>query len=306
MQHPFPLKEKIQMSTEALAAAATGAENLLDVFKPVSFPVDLMDIAHPTKMGKIPNRKAIVRTDTDEVLNIVSNRYPLVRHIDVFGKMEEAIHLLGLPVMRRQVQSAYSGGYAKVVWTLDRTMEVYGHGIDDKLKVNITARNSYNYSSLVGLEFGTYRLICSNGASVGQLIASARKRHVPSLNVSVLVGEIAQMVSLSEEVATRYRAWANIEYTRERFIQWLEKKPLSREGRQAVTDYFTTQPDRARVGAAPAYTGWEAYNSLTWFATHRVRSRNSDTLLVASERVQDLAQAFSRSELETTINTRRN
>ena len=66
------------------------------MFKELDFPVELMDVTHPTLKGQtVPNQKHVVRMDTDEVLNTVSGRYPLVPHNDVFGAMEEAIANLG-------------------------------------------------------------------------------------------------------------------------------------------------------------------------------------------------------------------
>lgn len=279
----------------------------MELFKEVSFPVELRDLPHPTKAGsKIPGRKGIVRTDTDEVLNIVSDRYPLVPHITVFGAMEEAINLLGIAVLSRRVRSAYSGGYAKATWTLDREMVVRDHGLEDRSQITISARNSYNYSSLVGLELGVLRLICTNGMRAFVREASFQKRHTPSLNVPDLLNQITGMLEKTNEVEEKFSAWNQMEYTRERFAQWLAKGTMSKDGRQEVLDYFSTQPDRARNGTEPVFSGWEAVNALTWFASHRAKSRNPDTLLIAAERVQDMAQAFSIEELGDSIASRRN
>lgn len=299
--------------TEIDAAVRADRET---AFAPISFPVQLVDLPHP--LGKlrglgnddqievVPGRKAVVRTDTREVLNIVSKKYPLVPHIEVFGAMDEAIAAVGVPVLDRKVTTAYSGGYAKTIWTLDREMLIDDARFKDAMKVTIHARNSYNYSSLVGLEMGAFRLICSNGAMIGKLLASARKRHVPSIKVPELIKQIASVLDQVEKINAMFNSWHQVEYSRDRFTQWLAKKPLPKAGRQEIIDYFQAQPDRVRAGGEPVYTGWEAFNALTWFATHRVKSRRDDTRLLAEEKVLELAEIFSREELEATASRSRN
>lgn len=267
------------------------------MFDSLSFPVALMDIPHPSiDQVKIPKRKAIVRTDTNEVLNIVSDSYPLIKHIDVFGPMQDAINAIGLPIIKVTERSAYSGGYARVEWELDKSFKV-DDGIEDDLNVTITARNSYNYSSVVGLELGTLRWICTNGLTVGHLIAGAKKRHVPNLKVPDLIKEIVEIIAKTADVQARMTKWSTIEYPRDRFSKWLDKQIIAKPARQAILDYYAIQPDRVRVGGQPAFTGWEALNSISWYSTHKATARREDLLVLSQERIQGLAHKFTRDEL---------
>lgn len=277
------------------------------MFEALSFPVSLHEIPHPVLAEKhIPGRKAVVRTDTNEVLNIVSARYPLIPHADVFNAMESAIQTLGLPITKRDEKSAYSGGSAKVVWTLDKSFVLPDHDVEDKLDVTITARNSYNYSSVVVLELGTRRLICTNGMTVGKLFAGTKKRHVPSIQVPELIKQITAVLERVDDVQKRMISWGAVEYPRDRMSAWLESHPIAKPARQEILDYFTAQPDRARAGGHPRYTGWEAVNAVTWFATHRVKTRNANTLMLAEERMLELAQVFTKEELESSARKRNN
>lgn len=271
------------------------------MFKELDFPVQLIDIPHPLKQGtRIPDRKAVIRTDTDEVLNIVSDRYQLVRHVDVFNAMEEAVNRLGIPVKNVEVSVGDRGGLAKVTWRLDRTLDIGNGGGPDNVDLRLIARNSYNYMSLVGLQLGAFRLICSNGLMIGRMIAKAAKRHVPSLKVEAIVRDMAEMIAQQEKVRSVWKQWDHIEYLPPRLSKWLEerKETVSKKARESIVEYFQTQPDRLRAGQSPRFTGWEAYNSLTWYGTHRVQTRSQNRVLVARELVDQVAEEFAVTELK--------
>lgn len=271
------------------------------MFTALDFPVELVKIPHPTLEGeKIQDRKAIIRTDTNRVLNIVSDRYQLVRHSDVFGVMNEAVERLGIPVKDVAVRVGDFGGLAKVEWRLDRTIQIHNgeSNVGDLVDLKIIARNSYNYMSGLGLQLGAFRLICTNGMTIGRMLESFYKRHVPSLKVETALNVIVGMLEKQEMVQGEWRRWDNINYPPARLSKWLtEREEFSKKAREEVVDYFQTQPDRTRAGLAPRFTGWEAYNSLTWFGTHRVRTRSENRVLVAQELVDQLADTFAYSEL---------
>lgn len=268
------------------------------MFKELDFPVQLVDIPHPTKSGSIiPGRKAIIRPDTDDVLNIVSRRYQLVSHQDVFSAMSEAVAKVGVGVTDVAIRVGDNGGSARAIWTLDRSIKVSGNGVGDVVNWQIVGQNSYNYTSMVGLGLGGLRLVCTNGMRAFRLMKQNRKRHVPSLSVPKLIEEIMEVLSLSEVVERHWRRWNEIEYLPPRLSTWLtdRQEVVSKKGREEVIDYFQTQPHR--LGANPRYTGWEAINSLTWFASHRVRTRSEQRVLVAEEMIYALAEEFAASEL---------
>lgn len=275
------------------------------MFKELDFPVQLVDIPHPYRPGRtIPDRKAVIRGDNDEVLNIVSNRYQLVSHQDVFSAMSEAIEKVGVPVRNVSIKTGDGGGSARAIWTLDRSVKISdgdaNDGLGDTVNWQIVGQNSYNYMSMVGLGLGGLRLVCTNGARAFRLLKQNRKRHVPSLSVPKLITEIMEVLENSAKVEYEWRRWDGLEYLPPRLNTWLESRQdvISKKAREEVVDYFHTQPNRIRE--LPRYTGWEAYNALTWFGTHRVSSRvrSERRMLVAEEMIQALAEEFAAVELK--------
>lgn len=266
------------------------------MFEDLDFPVALEDFK--TMDDKVvEGRKLVRRTDSGEVLNVVSNKYQLVPHIDVFQKTQEAVNQLGVKVLHTAVQVGSRGSYARVIWTLDQEMIVENGNAADKVKARIVARNSYNYSALLGLGVGVLRQICTNGAMGWGPVN--QKRHVPSLSVPMLMQMMMTQLSGMEKMHKDMNRWNKIDVSPEGFSKWLAKRPdvISKKARQEIIDYYTIQPDRLKVGESVHHSGWEAYNALTWFATHRVKTRSLDRALIAEEMILQVANQFAQKEL---------
>lgn len=271
------------------------------MFQELDFPVDLVKVPHPLHEGMIPKRKAIVRKDTGDVLNIVSDRYQLVRHLEVFEPINEAVTLLGIGVKNVAVRLGDKGASAKVIWTLDQQIKVAGfNGSSDLINVTVQARNSYDYSKMLGLQLGAFRLICSNGLTIGHLLHSYNKRHVRSLKVPEALERLTAMLSETNRVQAIWKDWEQIQYHPAQLSGWLELKPdtVSKRARLEIVDYFTRQPDRTKINLQPRFNGWEAYNAITWYGTHRVQTRSEERVLVAQEIMDQVAEQFAASQLQ--------
>lgn len=260
------------------------------------FPVEMMDLPHPARENeKIEGRKAIVRTDTNQILNIVSSKYKLIRHADVFGAIDEAVARVGIPILGVKSFIGDNGASAMVRWKLDMKIEV---GDQDSTHVEIVGRNSYDYSKMLGLQLGAFRLICSNGATIGEILAKYVKRHTQGLKIEDALNEIQGYLNQVPKIESAWRQWNSIEYPVNRFQTWLGSRPeVSKKMGHEITEYYQVQPDRIRAGLETRYTGWEAYNALTWFGTHRVQSRKPGRELVSKELVNSLADYFAAAEL---------
>ena len=55
-----------------------------------NFPVELMPIQTKSRIA-IPDRRAVVRTDTNTPLGIVSTKYELLKHADVVNGFRKAL-----------------------------------------------------------------------------------------------------------------------------------------------------------------------------------------------------------------------
>lgn len=129
------------------------------------FPVELQQ-AHTPSGKKIPNKFAIVRTDKDEVLSVVTDKYQLITHSQVMDQVDELIENL-------RVAKGPNGKIEKKCY-LDRngatmnfvtTFKDIGADlkVGDHVGMRVVVRNSYTGGSAAIIRIGGVVLSCTNG-----------------------------------------------------------------------------------------------------------------------------------------------
>lgn len=260
----------------------------------IGFPVSLGPVRttfKPTgeKMRKsvlIPTQKAVVREDTGDILQVVSNRYQLVPHRTVFEPLAQAVDDLGIKVKETTTAVGLNGGYARVEWRLDEQASIRD---GDTLDIKLIARNSIDRSSRLAIELGAFRLVCSNGLVVGHGFRHSWM-HFQSLSVEAAVSAFTELLQNGgPQMVQNWKNWAEVPTTLEFLEEWLKESPrrrqlVSQAGRRLVLERFEK---------AKQPTVWDAYNALTWYATHKLSSRNPQRLEVRRERLGQLAAKFA-------------
>ena len=136
------------------------------------FPVELQPI-YLTDQKVIDKKKAVVRTDTNEPLGIVSDDYGLVKHSTVIDSFREAGREYGveekITLARNGAQLFYQMTFPKI------EMEVQK---GDIVRMMMIAKNSYNGMNSLQVIFGAFRLVCSNGMILGTQFISFNYKHI--------------------------------------------------------------------------------------------------------------------------------
>ena len=279
------LGEKERVGAGHVKSASNGGGTQLAVIakdQPI-FPVELFDLPHPTLKGQvIPRKKALIRTDTDVVLNVVSNSYKLVPHADVFNPVAEAIQEMGLTVTEEKVSMAMDGGYARYTWMLaDEDTVLQG----DKVRWAVTAWNSYNYESILNLALSAFRLICANGLMAPVNISGGRigGKHTAHLDVDGALQRLEDLLASEKNVVEEWRRWADVKVVANRFEKVLkDTQDISTKAREAILATFDEGGDNV----------WIAYNAITWYATHQIVSR-ADRETITQDLLQRRALAVA-------------
>jgi hypothetical protein len=289
----------------------------------INFPVELRDIGAinpqgsevfttvPSEPGvalkfgldRIPNRKAVVRTDTNQILNVVSDRYKLVTHPEAFAPILEAVEQLGLPVKKASVTTANQGAFARIKFVLGINDDITP---DDNVRLVLTARNSLNYESILTLSAEGLREICTNGMMApipgfSGAFAGGGK-HTTNLNVSQIMARAQAYWEGFPQMVERWQKWQQIDLAPEDFTDALLRytNTIGKKTREEIVGYYITQPDRAGAANTARHNLWEAYNAITWFASHRVKSK-ADRTAVTQDQIQRLAVKFA-NDLYVSLN----
>jgi len=134
-----------------------GNETGTKALEELNFDVTRDKIAIASTQKIIPGREAIVRTDNQKVLGIVSNNYRLIKHGDAMVGPAKVLIEEGYEIKR--AYQAKEG--AKAILQLQSTDTTKLN--DEDYKTTLYLLNSYDGSTSLRMQFGLFRLICLNG-----------------------------------------------------------------------------------------------------------------------------------------------
>lgn len=137
-----------------------------EVLRKINFQVEKQDVYLEGKKS-IDNRKALVRKDTNEVLEIVSDNYKLLENRKVFATPLEVMTKNDYYINRYSINN---GGRKTIVELLSNDITTIpgknNKDKDEEYRGRILFTNSYDKRSSLTMMFGIWRIICSNGAGV--------------------------------------------------------------------------------------------------------------------------------------------
>jgi len=147
------------MRTKKIKTGAIECE-MKDLF----FPVELRDELMPS--NKEYSKRVIgLINGADFLLNQCSDVYTLVKNIDIFPKIEDALNAAGIEFSVSYRHINHVRFYADYKITDSRyayTMQ----GTDDMICPMISVHHSYNGLTKYKIIFGYFRLVCSNGLTI--------------------------------------------------------------------------------------------------------------------------------------------
>lgn len=132
------------------------------------------------------SRFGIVIDERGYECGAVSDRYKLVRNADLVSAVDLASDTLGIDL--ECGASYYRRGRASYDFLMPEEWQVPGD--KSKLRSRFTLFNGYGGTDKIRGTGGTFRLICSNGMSVGEVYAAINQRHVGTFDLLELVQDM--------------------------------------------------------------------------------------------------------------------
>lgn len=261
------------------------------------FPVELSPIVSQPFGVVIPNKLAVVRTDTKEPIGIVSNKYELLRHKDVVDGFRRALSLSEAPY-EENIQITKNGARLFVIFKLSVVqMEVRK---DDVVSLQFVVENSYDGESQLRIMLGAFRLLCLNGMVIGiGKGLSYSQRHIGSEGVAMdtkkLHDKIVVLTSQFKDTLPLLREMSRKEMPRDTGLLeelFNPKKPERVGGGRhkhifpkylvdAATDRYYAEGDK---------TVWGYYNAFTAAITHKLPKGNPQVALNYGKVAWDMAR----------------
>lgn len=138
----------------------------------------------------IPNRKAVVRSDSGDVLGVVGNSYVPVQNYQAFGFLDAVVADGSL-----RYHTAGALGKGERVWMLAKLPDdIRVKGSDDVTEKYLLLSNSHDGSSALRVYFTPIRVVCANTLAIAE-------RNGRGQGISIVhKGDLAAKVRQAQEV----------------------------------------------------------------------------------------------------------
>mgnify|MGYP003891923755 CR=1 FL=1 len=232
---------------------------------------------------------ANVRTDNNEVLGCVTERYEVCQNSYLFEKSEDLFKSKGFSNFTRKAVVSKGGARARAIYDFPELgARVAGQDLTFRLKV----QNSFDGSLRASFLTGMFRLICSNGLAIPVNAIGMTRKHTSSLDMEFVSRGFDSALKTFQDAVPVLSAMSDTALTTPQGITVLDnlvkRKVMTdrqKEGIESVWSNPTYHEDRQR-------NLWNLYNAATQDLTHRVEGKRFEL----AERVNSgILQAFTKA-----------
>ena len=230
-----------------------------------------------TSLMTIPNKKAIVRTDTDEVFAIMSDGYEPVQNMDNLNLLD-AVVAQGEAVYH--TAGSLFGG--RKIWLLSKLPQDIVISDMDKIEQYILLSSSHDGSAALRMQFTPIRVVCANTLSFALRDTKGAFYAKHTRNVMHKASEAREVLGLAKEYydlfASQVDRLVNTRMTIIEVQDYLQKLYSFKEDvkygdqdHRIIKQYEGTldvlNHPTNRTGGMEG-TKWAAYNAVTYYIDH--------------------------------------
>ena len=234
---------------------------------------------------------ANVRTDTNEVLGVVTEKYEVLQNNDLINTVESLFTKEGFTNYNRKTICTANGSRIRAIYDFPDQGFKLANGND--LTFRLKVQNSFDGSLRASFQVGLVRLVCSNGLALPVASVGMTRKHTNSQLDPELVREsFHKSVKAFSESAPLFNRMIETRLTQTEgltVLLGLEKSKVMsermREGIEAIWNRPTYREDSDR-------NLFNLYNSVTQHLTHSVEGKRFEL----AERVNTgTLQAFTKA-----------
>ena len=254
------------------------------MLKDTMFPIKEVPAVGVTGLGKSDNPivdtgyKFIVREDTGQVLSCMTDAYKTISNSNIISKATPILKEKG--AILTDVRMFADGARTKWTYRLNDTKVKVAK--DDYLNHEVTITNSYDGSTEASAHGGAFRLVCSNGMTIGYALSKEGSKHVVWNKSSEIEKIINNVINKTLKVFD------------DDFPKLIEKQ-INNKHVGKVIEMFPGYVMEAMVQqllAHPPKNYWNLLNNCTWVATH-IMKRNSESTHKFENKIFDVIKKFA-------------
>ena len=205
----------------------------------------------------------VTNDDTGDIIAVHKDKYRLQKNKDVFEAFDAALasHNLDLTGLKVRDELAYNGGRAT------RTYRMPAHRVDigdgDPVDLMLKVQNSYDGSRRFGMNFGAFRILCSNGLVIGNNMCEVKAKHTDGLDIAAVTNHLANAIDVFIESTALWAQWRDTPCPDGIHQNVIETLPgISEAAKERISAFY----DRAQH--EHGRNVWTLYNALTEWSTH--------------------------------------
>ncbi len=230
-----------------------------------NFPVEKKQIFWQNDRGgfhEVKGKKAIVRTDRDKQLSVVSNGYVVVPHDDVLKHITPFVERFGEPT--RSISLSKSGDKMMATYNFKKiTKDVK---VGDTVGFGLKAISGYDGKTAIKMAGFGLRLICLNGMASRTGFISARFQHNSADVSNIDFPSPDYFLESFEEDVKWWAALTELDVTSE------DRERLEHNIRHTPGLLTDNQLNKLSTQLNGANTAWDSFNTLTHFYTHETEA----------------------------------
>ena len=234
----------------------------------------------------IPEKKGLVRSSDNKVLDIVGNDWNPVQNIEAFSFFDDFVKEGG---MQMHTAGSLKGG--QIVFALakvDDSFELFG---GDKIDSYLLFTNPHRFGQSIDVRFTPIRVVCNNtlSLSLNQTSENAVKlNHKKAFDADA----VKQMMGIASFKLNSYKEMAEFlgskRYAKDDVVQYFDEifptySNKEREG-SIVQAHELSNPAKRCMELLETQPGsnfarnsyWQAFNAVTYFTDHE-RGNNADS-----------------------------
>ena len=279
----------VNNALSSMLNTATGSRRRGQSYKTYDFGTDipfpnvtLEPLAWGTENNAFASHCAVVNKDDGRVITVVTDSYSILRHEDFLATADESLRNTYGQDITRKTRLINGGDKMLAVYTLEDNPITLRNG--DTAFPSLILKNSYDLGWAAALSGGVFRLICSNGAYVGEMTAS-KKKHTAQLDGDYVKYITKGIVSNIPLIEKRMTEWSKEKIGRKTHIN-LDALKLN-DGEQQSLRFLQEKSTGLRIESKTVETAdgektiwtpeddttkYDLWNLMTEFATHRITS----------------------------------
>lgn len=245
-----------------------------DHWEDYNFPIESVPIKanvddDPSGDIHIPDRVALVRTDTNEYLATHSLQYRPVLHKDVVNPV---MNILDRISMDYHVNvRLHDNGALMVAKFTCRDIMIKDPSLNDYIAYQITLRNSYNGMWSVMINAYGLRMFCMNECTTPDKIANFKLKHNGIFNYNF--EHLEHSLDVFRNSEEKYKAWHGMRVDEDDADRLFQKvcysaRPTIDGKHYNATQVYNLQRLWSQYKSEMGSTVWSLYNTVTHWASH--------------------------------------